>query len=135
MSAVLIMRALLKAHAPLTAIVPAEKIFSGFVEQGESLPAISITEPGRNEFSTLAQDEARSWIKARVQVTVHTKDYAQLKAILLAAKLGPGIHAGVIAGAKVKSVRRLAVGPDLSDDAAEIYQQSRDFMVTYLEPN
>jgi hypothetical protein len=53
----------------------------------------------------------------------------------LATKLGAGTYAGTIADTEVRSVLRDGVGPDLSDYAAKIYSQSRDFKVTYLEPN
>lgn len=134
MSAVLVMMKLLQVYPPLIALVPASRVFAGTVVQEEMLPAISVREISRNEFATVAQAEASSLIQARIQVTVHAKDYSNMKAILLAAKLGPGIHTGVIGGVKVRSVRRDDVGPDLSDDDAGIYRQSRDFMVRYIEP-
>lgn len=135
MSAVLVMMKLLQAYPPLIALVPASRMFAGTVVQEEVLPAIGVREISRNEFPTVSQAEASSLIRARVQVTVHAKDYRNLKDILLAAKLGPGVQSGVIGGVRVRSVRRDDVGPDLSDDDAGIYRQSRDFMVRYIEPN
>ena len=55
--------------------------------------------------------------------------------MLQAAKLGPGAHTGTVAGVEVRSVMRDVVGPDMVDDGAGIYQQSRDFKVVYVEAN
>lgn len=135
MSGVLVILALLRAHQPLLALVEAKSMMAGTVRQGEPLPAIGIKEVSRNEFPTVSRAEKSTLVRARVQVTVHAKNYPGQKALVLAAKLGMGVYSGVIAGVKVRSVLRLDVGPDFSDDDAGIYQQSRDFMVTYIEPN
>lgn len=135
MNGVHVMIKLLQAHQPLLALVPTSSVFAGTVRQGEQLPAIGVTEISRNEFATVSKTEASSLIQARIQITVHAKDYRNLKAVLLASKLGPGVHTGVIGGVKVRSVIRGDVGPDLSNEDAGIYQQSRDFMVRYIEPN
>lgn len=135
MSAVAVMVALLRAHQPLTALVPAASIMAGTVPQKDPLPAIGVTEVSRNEFPTVSRAEKSTLVRARVQVTVHAKNYPSQKALVLAAKLSMGVSSGVIAGVKVRSVLRLDVGPDFSNDDAAIYQQSRDFMVTYIEPN
>lgn len=135
MNAVAVVVQLLRQHGPLAALVSVDSIMAGTVPLGEQLPVIGVTEVGRRDFKTVAQDERATWVSARVQVTVYAKDYPTQKGLLLAAKLGPGMHAGRVAGVKVHSVRRLEVGPDLSDEAADIYQQSRDFMVAYLEQN
>ena len=135
MNGVHVMMALLRAHQPLVALVPASRVFAGTVQQEEVLPAIGVSEISRKEFDTVSKAEASSLIRARIQITVHAKDYRSLKDVLLAAKLGAGVHTGVIGGVKVRSVIRGDVGPDLSDDDAGIYQQSRDFMVRYIEPN
>jgi hypothetical protein len=135
MNGVLVMLALLRAHQPLIALVQPAQIMAGTVPQGSALPAIGVTEVSRNEFPTVSRDEPTTLVRARIQVTVHAKDYPSQKQLVLAAKLGMGVHAGPLAGVKVRTVLRLDVGPDFSDDDAGIYQQSRDFMVTYIEPN
>ena len=135
MNGVLIMCKLMQAHPPLMSLMPADRIVAGTVPQGDPLPAIGVTEVSRNEFKTISAGEATTLVTARIQITVHAKNYPSQKAIILASKLGPGVHTGRIAGVKVRSVRRGDVGPDFSDDSAGIYQQSRDFMVTYIEPN
>ena len=135
MSSVKVMRALLLAHAPVAALVAADKVFAGTIPQGVALPAIGIKEIGSSELATVSLGQAAVLITSRVQVTVLAKSYPAQKALLLAAKLGPGAHSGQIAGVMVRSVIRDAVGPDLSDDAAGIYEQSRDFKVTFVEAN
>ena len=135
MNGVHVMMTILRARQPLVALVPAARIFAGTVPQNAELPAIGVTEIGRNGFQTLANAEPGTLVRARIQVTVHAKNYLSQKAVILAAKLGPGVHTGVIGGVKVRSVIRGDVGPDLSDEDAGIYQQSRDFMVSYIEPN
>lgn len=134
MSAVKVMRALLQAHPALTALLPGEKIVAGTVPQATVLPAIGIKEVGSNEFSTIAQQELGTLVRSRVQVTVYAKSYPEQKRLLQAAKLGPGIYTGIIAGVPVRSVRRGDVGPDFCDEDAGIYEQSRDFFVSYIEP-
>jgi hypothetical protein len=134
MSAVKVMRALLQANSAVVALVPLERVVAGIVPQESELPAIGIKEIGRNEFATVARAEKRVLVRSRVQVTVYAKSYPEQKAVLLAAKLGPGVHTGVVAGVTVRSVVRDKVGPDLSEEDAEIFEQSRDFFVSYIEP-
>lgn len=134
MNAVIIMRTLLTAWQPVQDLV-ADRVIAGDVPEDEGLPAIGLKEISRNDQDTVARAGAATLVRARVQVTVYAKTYPQQKQLLDAAKLGPGAHAGTIASVQVRSVLRDAVGPDMGDAAAGIYEQSRDFIVTYLEPN
>lgn len=135
MSSVDVVRALLMAHAPVRALVDARNIVLGTVPQRVELPAIGIREISRVEMSTVSLAQAAVLVRARVQVTVLAKSYDGQKALLQAAKLGPGAHTGEVVGIAVRSVTREQVGPDISDDDAGIFQQSRDFLVTYVEQN
>lgn len=134
MNGVVVMRALLLEHAPVASMV-ADRVFADKVPLGQPLPAISISEISRVEKATVANDGPATLVTARIQVNVHATNYPEQKALLLAAKLGSGTHTGEIAGVAVRSVLRDSVGPDMGDDSAGIYQQSRDFKVTYIEPN
>ncbi len=134
MSAVKVIRALLQANSAVVALVPLERVVAGTVPQESEFPAIGIKEIGSNEFVTVARAEKRVLVRSRVQVTVYAKSYPEQKAVLLAAKLGPGVHTGVVAGVTVRSVVRGEVGPDLSEEDAGIFEQSRDFIVSYIEP-
>lgn len=135
MSAVKVIRALLVAHAPVLALVPPARIVAGTVLQGTALPAIGLTEISRVELPTVSRGQRAVQVTARVQVTVHASTYPDQKAVLQATKLGPGTHTGTVAGVAVRTVMRDVVGPDMTDDAADIYQQSRDFKVVYVEEN
>lgn len=135
MSAIKVIRALLVAHAPVLALVPAVRIVAGTVPQGTPLPAIGLTEISRDELPTVSLGQRAVQVTARVQVTVHAGTYPDQKAVLQAARLGAGAHTGNVAGIAVRSVMRDVVGPDMSDVDAGIYQQSRDFKVVYVEEN
>jgi len=135
MSAVKVIRALLAAHAPVLALVPAARIVAGTVPQGMPLPAIGLTEISRIELPTASLAQRTVQVTARVQVTVHAGTYPDQKAVLQAARLGHGAHTGTVAGVEVRSVMRDVVGPDMTDDDAGVYQQSRDFKVVFVEAN
>lgn len=135
MSAIKVIRALLAAHAPVLALVPAARIVAGTVPQGTPLPAIGLTEISRVELPTVSLGQRAVQVTARVQVTVHASAYPEQKAVLQAARLGPGAHTGIVAGVAVRSVMRDVVGPDMTDDEAGVYQQSRDFKVVFVEEN
>lgn len=130
MNAVAVMRELLLAHPPVTALV-GDNVSAGDVNY-EQVPAIGLREISRREADTVARSSRM--VTARVQVTVYAKTYPDQKELLQAARLGDGVFTGTIAGVEVRSVLRDNVGPDLSDPDARIYEQSRDFIVTYLEP-
>ena len=135
MSAVAIVVALMRAHAPVTALLPSTSIYAGPVPQGKPFPAISVTEVSSNEQDTVNRDKPKTLVRSRVQVTVLASSYQQMKQLLLAAKLGAGNHTGMIGAYEVNSVRPAGVGPEIPPDDAGIYEQSRDFMVTFLETN
>lgn len=135
MSAIKVIRALLVAHAPLLALVPAPRIVVGSVPLGTPLPAIGLTEISRLEMPTASLSQRAVQVTARVQVTVHASTYQEQKAVLQAARLGPGAHTGTVAGVVVRSVMRDIVGPDLKDEAASIFEQCRDFKVVFVEAN
>jgi len=134
MSAVAIIRALLAASPAVTALVPAARIFAGIAPQGTALPLISVTEVSHRELDTVARASERVTVRARVQVTVSAASYISQKTILKEARLGPGVHRGVVVGFDVKAVQPAEVSPDLNQgDDNGIFEQSRDFMVTYAE--
>lgn len=135
MDAVAVMRELLLAHDPLTALV-GDRVIAGTVPMSAVTPvAIGLTEISRYDADTVSRSGPSTLVTARVQVTVYATKYPAMKAALNAARLGPGVFTGMIAGVEVRSVLRDNVGPDLSDEEPGIAEQSRDFLVTYLEPN
>ncbi len=134
MDAVAVMRALMLAHAPLATLV-GTNIIAGTVPAGTPLPAVGIKEISRIEIDTVSRDALVTLITARVQVTAFADSYRAMKETLAATKLGPGVFTGLVAGVEVRSVLRDGVGPDLSEDAPGLWEQSRDFKVAYIEPN
>lgn len=138
MSAVAIVRALLAAHVPLTTLVPAAKIFAGAAPQGTEPPLVSVTRIYGNEISTIARRQPGKTTRTRVQVTVLAKDpggYAASEKILKAAALGTGVHTGTVLSYSVKSILPQGEGPDLPVGDDRIHEKSRDFVVTFSEPN
>lgn len=145
MSSTAIVRALLAANAQITAITPATNsdktnhIWVGVVPQEATLPAIGVSEISNTEDITTSRRLSHGLIRSRVQVTVYAKTYQQMKDLLRLAKLGGGVHTGVVTyGGKshiVRSVLQWGVGPEIPPGDDKIYEQSRDFMVTFMEAN
>lgn len=139
MSAVVIIRELLKARSQVTDLVPAARIRIGEVPLATELPAINITDVSGDEIETVARRRPFTTIRARVQVTVYARSYADQERILLACKLGAGVHTGVLAvGGReihVNAVEPAGVGPAIPPGEDKIYERSRDFMVTFKEAN
>lgn len=133
MSGVAIVRALLAADATVMAITP--RVVAGVLPQGVALPALSVSEISSNEFTTTARNLPTKLIRERVQVTALAKDYAAMKNLLKAAALGRGTHTGTVLGFLVRSILPEGVGPEIPPADDGIYEQSRDFMVTFIEAN
>lgn len=133
MSGVAILRALLLANTSVTAITA--RVVAGVLPQGVTLPAIGVSEVSSNEERTVARNLPVKMIRERVQVTALAKDYATMKKLIKAAALGPGVHTGVVLGFRVNSILPEGVGPEIPPADDGIYEQSRDFMVTFLEAN
>lgn len=128
---VTIIRTLLAAHAPLTAVVPAARIAAGPITQGAQLPAISVAHviaTWGNQISQQSRD-----CTARVQVTVKAANYPQQKQIIALVRAAIPRMRGTVAGVQVDSILRDVSGPDFRDDDAGIYLQSQDFFVKYID--
>lgn len=134
MNGIVVLRALLMARPAVAALV-GKQVIAGSLPEGTVLPALGLSEISRTETESVSMNGTSIMVVARIQVTVHAKDYEQQKQLLAASILGPGAHTGMIEGVRVLSITRAGVGPDMSDDAADIYEQSRDFKVTYQEPS
>lgn len=136
MSGVAIIRALLAAHAPVRAIVADERnIVAGILPMNSPMPALSAHTVDQNEIETLARNLKVKTIRERVQVTALASDYTVMKRLLKAAALGSGVYNGTVLGIRVKSVLPAGVGPEIPPGEDRIYEQSRDFMVTFVEAN
>lgn len=135
MSGTAIMRTLLSARTSVTAIVPAAKIYAGTVPQGAFTTAISVRPVSSNEQWTTARNLHTKMIRERIQVTVYAKDFPTMERLLKACSLGAGVHTGTTAGYKVRSILPESVGPYIEATDDGIHEQSRDFMVTFIEAN
>ena len=138
MSAVAIVRTLLLADPAVVALVPPERIYIGPATQFAVLPVISVTRVYGDEISTIARRQAGKTMRTRVQVTVLTKDpggFIQGEKILKATALGRGVHTGPVLSYHVKSIQQQGEGPDLPVGDDKIHEKSRDFIVTFSEPN
>lgn len=135
MSGVAIVRELLANNSHVVSITSAARVVAGILPQGAYLPALSVHQVGETEEPTLARNMPNKMIRERVQVTALAKDWAVMKRLLKAADLGPGVKTGFVKGFKVCSILPEGVGPEIPPGDSEIYEQSRDFVVTFLEPN
>ena len=126
---------LLKNYAPLTAIVPVAKIFASIIPQDAVLPAIAYSHISTVENTTIDAQSAYALVTSRIQVSVATKDYAQLKDLLALIRKACNYNRGTINGVIVASIVRELLGPDMRDDESKIYFQSIDFRVVYHELN
>lgn len=133
MSDVKLIRYMLANNANLIAVVPEVRIFAGVVPLNTVLPAIAVNHLSTVERNTVAMNTATVLATSRVQVTVLAKSYASQKSILeLIRKALPNAN-GIINGVNVDSILPDISGPDLRDDDAGIYMQSRDFMCKIIE--
>lgn len=135
MSAVAVIVALLKAHAPLLASVDNANIMGGTLPQGTPLPAIAVTEVSLIERPHVQAHAPTTSVTARVQVTIVAASYPAQKQLLALARKACNYQSGLIAGVTVTSVMRSSNGPDFNDPEAGYFQQSVDFAVTYEEVN
>lgn len=135
MSSTAIIHALLASTPAVTAIVPVARIITGVVPQATPLPAISVSEVSSTAEMTVSRRTDTELVRSRVQVTVYGKNYPQMKQLLLACKMGKGVKNGTVAGFYVNSVMPAGTGPEIPPGDDKIYEQSRDFMVTFAEAN
>lgn len=133
MSSVVTIRRLLVANSALTAIVPSAKIFAGVVPLNAVLPAIGVTSVSAVPRNTASMKEPDRMATSRVQVTVFTKSYPQKKQLLNLVRQAVPNTNGMVGSVMVLSVLPDIVGPDLDDTDAQIYSQSRDYKVSYIE--
>ena len=135
MSGVAILRELLAQRGPLLAMVPGGRILAGIAPQGTATPLVTVHEVSNGEEPTIARNMPNRMIRERVQVTALAKDWAEMKRLLKAADLGRGVQTGFVKGFKVCSIIPQGFNPEIPPGDSGIYEQSRDFVVTFLESN
>lgn len=133
MDAVLVLRFILANSATMTAMVPASKIIAGIVPINTPMPAIELSHISTQERKTVAMTDADVLTTSRVQITAMSKSYAEIKAILRQIRKSLINLNGLINGVQVDSILSDSIGPDFKDEEAQIYMQSRDFIVKLVE--
>lgn len=134
MNGVDILRALLMADADVVAAVNGQ-IMAGTIPVNTVLPAIKISQISANRHPTISQTRENSLITARIQVGVKAKSYAQMADLIFLARLGRSSYSNMqVAGMLVNSVLQAGISPEFIQDDIGLFEQSRDFMVTYQEP-
>lgn len=124
--------ALLKAHAPLTALV-GDRIYPQDLPQGCALPALVVELVSDVPQATMDPTAGFNLNRARMQVTVLANSYPEQKDTLAAVVAACNFQRGVLAGVRVNSVQRAVTGPDMrdADRTQPVFHQSVDFLVTY----
>ena len=121
---------LLRNNANLVAVVPAAKIFSGVIPVNTALPAIVVKHIDDVEAKAINAAGAKRFT-ARVQVTVQATTYATQKSILELIRLALVGTYSSVNGVTVYGISSEGSGPDLNDVDAGIYEQSRDFLISF----
>lgn len=132
MNGVAVIRQLLVAHSGLTALVPASRIAAGYLPQGTTLPAISVTAISSVDRNLPNPGTVRH-VSDRVQVTVLAANYPSQKAIMAQVKKAGANKYPTVTGLSAVTVHTSGQGPDFMDDAASIYMGTQDFRVTFSE--
>ncbi len=126
--------ALLKGAAGVTALV-STRIHPVELPQDTPLPAIVVRHVSTTPRGTLDAAADYGLVASRIEVSGLAKDYPGLKALLAQIKAACNYQRGAMGGAVVASVVCDVTGPDLSDAATGLFEQSIDFIVTLQEPS
>lgn len=127
-----IVRALLVADLPVTALVPAERIVADMLPTGIQLPAIEIDRISAVDRNIPTPGTTRH-VTERVQVTVAAANKPQKMEILRAVKAAVADFIGAAAGLTGVTIETDLAGPDITDEQASIRFGSQDFIVGYTE--
>lgn len=123
--------ALLSASTAVGAIV-GTRIYPTVVPQDQPMPAlvyqrVSAVEPGQIDGQGVAL------VQARIQMTALAESFATCAALLDAARQAVLYQHGSIGGVQVVSIIRDIDGVDTFDPEANLFSQSMDVIVTYIE--
>jgi len=129
MSGVAIVRYLLANSAPLTAVVPAERIKPSVLVEGTPFPLISITSISSTPYNQINKTSGLSM--DRVQVTVEADDYLQVKEILALVRAALPYTHGAVNSINCDSLLPDTIGPDGFDNNLMSHFQSQDFIVKW----
>ena len=126
--------AMLKAHAPLIAVVPSSRIFPSVIPLNTTLPAIAYSLISEVEETAIGLTALKR--RARIQVTIAVSGtsstaYGSAKSIRALVEAACNHKRCTFNGVAVDSCIKDVVGPDLRDDEASITYQSVDFRIAY----
>lgn len=123
---------ILSNAAAVIAVVPAARILTGpSLPVGTALPAILVRKISGDERLQLRMADAGTFRTERVQVTALADTYGAVGDILELARAACVPQRGTFGSVVVDSILPAGEGPDLSDQDADIYEQSRDFFVRW----
>lgn len=132
MSGVNAIQYLLENAGALTAVVNADNITSGRVDQNTTLPAVCVKQISTTRRHAVAATAVKL-CTARVQVTVYASSYVQQKTIMALIRAALPQTRGTVNGVSVDSIHHELDGPDFDDESTEIYMESVDYKVTFHE--
>lgn len=130
MSGVAVCWYLAKTNPGVLGAVAAANIMGGEIPLGTDLPAIGMEKIDGVERVTVDM-QGRKMVIERVQISVQAKTYSAAKAILELVVAALPLSRGTVNGILVDSILPDIEGPDFSDSIAEIYVQSKDFIVRW----
>jgi hypothetical protein len=131
MSAEKVILELLKAHAPLVAVVPSTRIFPDLIPLGTTLPALAYSLVSSIENTSIGLTALK--VRSRVQVSIAATSYGQIQSLTTLIKAACNHKQGVIGGIQVDSVILELAGSDFRDDDAGIRYRTIDFRIAFEE--
>jgi hypothetical protein len=141
MSGVAVVRYLLANSAAITAVVPAARIISGDAPLATLRPLIVVTQIDSIPLNYIRTNEANKLHTDRVQVswifngpfaTKPGTGYPGVAAMAWLVLAAVPSSRGTINGVSVQNITPEGEGPDLYDDATNMYSRSRDFIVRWV---
>lgn len=129
MSGIEIIGALLRAHAPLVAVIPADRIKAGRLPDAVQLPALLIRTISVTERQPLKRGNVVRTTE-RVSVAVRAGSYREQRAIIKLARAACAGKTGTIADAANVSVLTAGTGPD-GTGPGDSFEQTQDFRVSF----
>jgi len=133
MDGVAAIRSVLVADASLVTLIPDDCIIAGPLPVNAPLPAISLSSISKVDRNIPAPGATR-FVRERVQVTVHARNYSSQKAILRAIRHAAADRIdATVDGIEGVTIHTESAGPDVLYEDASVWTGSQDFSLTYTE--
>ena len=130
MSGVEIIAQLLRGHAPITAIVPLDRIRDAALDVGGTAPAL-VVEQISSVDQRLLDQTVPTFMTDRVQVTIAARDTDQRRLLTRLVREACAGQRGDMFGLMKVDVQTDGQGPDFADGAPRIFMRTQDFRVAY----